>query len=116
MSAVGDYARDYAEARQKFRTAAKSAGASLRSHTNPKAKGPKGEELTTDVALLGKPSARRWLYTQSATHGVEGFCGSGCQIGWLRSGAAQSLPDDVGVGMRHPIDPDRFASLPRGTH
>src|SRR5258708_428855 len=115
MSAVGDYARDYAEARQKFRTAAKSAGASLRSHTNPKAKGPKGEELTTDVALLGKPSARRWLYTQSATHGVEGFCGSGCQIGWLGSGAAKSLPDDVGVVMVHAINPYGFAWLRRVT-
>ncbi|MBI1776209.1 MAG: DUF2817 domain-containing protein [Proteobacteria bacterium] len=115
MTAVGDFARDYAEARQMFRASAKAVGARLKTYKNPNVAGPKGEELTTDVALLGKPDAGRVLYTQSATHGVEGFCGSGCQVGWLRSGAAASLPEDVAVAMVHAINPYGFAWLRRVT-
>ena len=52
--AVRDYfSSDYAEARRKFRDAATRAGAALATHINPKAKGPSGEELSTDRSLVG---------------------------------------------------------------
>ena len=36
-----------------------------------------------DFAFVGKPGAQGLLLLLSATHGVEGFCGSGCQVALL---------------------------------
>ena len=41
------------------------------------------EALSTDVALIGDAKAERLLIMTSATHGAEGFCGSGCQLALL---------------------------------
>ena len=43
-----------------------------------------GEPLAMDVALLGVREAPWLLVLTSGTHGIEGYCGSGCQIGLLR--------------------------------
>ena len=51
----------------------------------------------------------------SGTHGVEGFCGSGAQIDWLRRGEAASLPVDVAALMVHAVNPYGFAWLRRVT-
>src|ERR1700730_13510751 len=85
--AVRDYfSGDYREARRKFRDAATRAGAALPIHINPNAKGPSGEVLDTDLARLGPRVASRVLLTISATHGAEGFCGSGAQVGSFEAG------------------------------
>ena len=81
------FAVDYADAREKFLDAAKAAGAKLWQFEHP-LMGPKGEALGTDIAWLGSLGARNIVVAGSATHGVEGFCGSGCQTGFcLRTGA-----------------------------
>ncbi len=85
------FSATYAEARDKFRDAAQRAGARLTQYVNP-SKGPNGETLTTDVARLGPDDAERLLLTISATHGAEGFCGSGVQVGSFASGVAGELP------------------------
>lgn len=111
-SAALSFAADYAEARDKFLVAAGGAGASLRQYACPAA-GPRGEALFTDVAWVGDPSARKVLVAISGTHGVEGFCGSGFQVDWLRSGRAERLPADIAVLFVHAINPYGFAWLRR---
>ena len=113
---VRDYfSADYREARRKFRDAAIRAGAALESHVNPKARGPEGDELATDVARLGPRDASRVLITISATHGAEGFSGSGAQVGSFEAGLARELPADTGLVAIHAINPYGFAWLRRVT-
>jgi hypothetical protein len=114
MPAISCFSKDYAEARRKFRAAAVKAGAVLRSYPHP-LKGPRGEELATDVARIGPAGAKRVLMIQSATHGVEGFCGSGAQIAWLKSGDWKRLPKGIAVVLVHAINPYGFAWIRRVT-
>jgi hypothetical protein len=109
---IQSFSADYHEARSKFHAAAREAGATLSSYECP-AQGPKGETLTTDVAWMGEPTAKKVLVAISATHGVEGFCGSAFQIDWLRSGYAADLPDNTAVLFIHAINPHGFAWLRR---
>jgi predicted deacylase len=53
------------------------------------------------------------LLVSSGTHGVEGFCGSGCQNALLESPLLQSLPADMAVVLVHAINPHGFAHLRR---
>ncbi|HEY1414344.1 MAG TPA: M14 family metallopeptidase [Caulobacteraceae bacterium] len=115
MNSVEAFSPDYAAARAKFREAAKAAGAAIETFAHPE-RGPDGGDLSTDVALIGPKSAERVLVMISATHGVEGFCGSGAQVDWLRRGEAAGLPAGVAVVMIHAINPYGFAWLRRVTH
>lgn len=94
----------YRALRERFLQAATAAGASLTRYAHPQA-GPFGEELSTDVALLGDPRAKRVLVTLSGTHGVEGYYGSDCQSSWLEALKGRPLPDDVAILMIHLINP-----------
>ncbi len=114
MSAKRFFASDYAEARSKFLEAAATTGGRMQSYRHP-LKGPKGEALATDVLRIGSPSARNVVVIQSATHGVEGFCGSGTQVGWLRLGDWKKLPKNVAVLLVHAINPHGFAWVRRVT-
>lgn len=108
MDVVSSFSASYAEARQKFLEACDEAGATVFSHRNPNT-GPDGGELFTDTAWLGPFEARNVLVTSSATHGVEGHCGSGCQVGHLRAGHYDDLPPDTAVLLIHAINPYGFA-------
>src|ERR1700679_8270 len=109
ISIPGCFSESYAEARAKFCGAAAEAGGSLPSGRNPHAKGPKGEPLYLDTARFGPADAANMLVLISSTHGVEGHCGSGAQIAWLRTGGAAKLPKDTGVLVVHAINPYGFA-------
>jgi len=102
----------YRTQRERFLSAANSAGATLSAYPHPD-KGPFGEALFTDVAVLGDPSAKRLLVALSGTHGVEGFYGSDCQIAWLDELGQRPLPDGVAVVMIHLINPWGTAWLRR---
>ena len=78
MSVSGHFSADYPEARGKFPDACADAGAALTHHRNPNATGPDGGALYTDVARLGPADTDLLHIVASATHGVEGFLGSGC--------------------------------------
>ena len=108
------FARNWAEARGKFLDAARRAGALLREWPHP-LKGPGGETLAVDTAWLGPRDARRVLVLLSGTHGVEGFCGSGPQVGLLRGDAALQLPADTAILFVHGINPHGWAWLRRVT-
>lgn len=114
MNSADSFSRDYPEAREKFRSAAKSTGATLESIAHPE-RGPDGGELSTDIALIGPRNAARVLVMISGTHGVEGFCGSGAQVDLMKRGEASGLPADVAVLMIHAINPYGFAWLRRVT-
>ena len=103
------FSEDYFEARTKFLAAAGARGVAVASHLNPHAKGPKGEDLFTDVGTWGPDDAKAGLLLISGTHGVEGYAGSACQIGWLQSAGNASWPQDVKIVMIHALNPYGFA-------
>ncbi|VVD78687.1 deacylase [Pandoraea iniqua] len=105
---------DYADARQRFRTAADHAGADLSTYVHPDAKAPDGSELSIDVARLGPARAPHQLLAISGTHGLEGGAGSAVQTAWLTH-AAHSLPANVAVTFVHALNPYGFAHATRTT-
>lgn len=109
MSAIlPPFANSYVEARKLFLAAAQAAGAEIETHRHP-LPGPHGAPLYTDFAWLGPADARRVMLTCSGTHGVEGYCGSGCQVAWLQSDAPKNLPRGTAVLLVHAINPFGFA-------
>ena len=106
------FSTDYAAARTAFRAACESAGAAVESWPHP-LKGVHGEALATDAAWLGPRDAVRVLVLTSGTHGVEGFYGSGCQVGWLREGHWRILPAGCAVLLVHATNPHGFSWLRR---
>jgi hypothetical protein len=114
MNSADSFASDYEDARLKFLDAARDAGATLDSVEHPD-RGPGGGMLATDTAWLGPRAASAVLVMVSGTHGVEGFCGSGAQVDWLRRGEAARLPAEIAVLMIHAVNPHGFAWLRRVT-
>jgi hypothetical protein len=112
MTAGSLFAATYAAARVRFLHACADAGAELAAHRHPLA-GPDGGALSLDVARFGAAGARRVLFLNSGTHGVEGFCGSGLQTGLLDAGIASRLPADVALVVVHAVNPWGFAWLRR---
>ena len=114
MSETAYFSRNYAEARGKFRDAVRAASLQFNSHINP-AKGPEGEELSTDVVWIGPKNASRLLIGLSGTHGAETFSGSAIQTAWLDAGRFSKLPADTAVLLIHAINPYGFAWVRRVT-
>ncbi|MEO8507947.1 MAG: M14 family metallopeptidase [Betaproteobacteria bacterium] len=112
---IPHFAATYAEARDKFQSAARDRGLAVENHVHPVARGAQGEALSVDVAVLGVADSRRMLLLTSATHGVEGFCGSGCQVALLRDDAlvADVLAASVRVVFLHALNPFGFSHLRR---
>lgn len=108
---IDSFSRDYGEARDQFLEAANAAGARVTHHALGKS-GPAGQELATDVAVIGSDAAKSALVTVSGTHGVEGFFGSGAQIEWLRRDEASKLQGAAAIHI-HAINPYGFAWLRR---
>ncbi|WP_300303818.1 M14 family metallopeptidase [Ferrovibrio sp.] len=115
MTVESYFSATYSEARQKFVAAAEAAKAAFTVYENPNAKGPNGEILTTDVACVGPDDAERVYLTISGTHGAEGFCGSGSQIGHFRERLFEAMPANTKAIMIHAINPYGFAWLRRVT-
>jgi hypothetical protein len=102
------FAREYDEARTQFVAAARRVGARLREWPHP-LKGPRGEALATDSAWVGPDDATKVLVVISATHGVEGFAGSGPQVDLLRGPLPAALPRATAVLLMHAVNPHGFA-------
>lgn len=107
------FGADYGDARRRFLERAKAAGFLLQEHRLAGHAGPRGEALAMDVARRGPPDAPFTLLISSGTHGVEGFCGSGCQNALLASGVLRSLPSAMAVVLVHAVNPFGFAHLRR---
>ena len=91
------FSTTYADARSRFTAAAEAAGCKVERHINAKVKGPRGEELSTEVVRIGPKDAENVIFVSSGTHGVEGFCGSGAQVGMLASGIHKELPPNTAL-------------------
>ncbi len=108
------FAANYAEARAGFLAAAKGLGLDVETALNP-LKGAQGEELATDAVLLGEAEAASLLIVTSGTHGVEGFCGSGCQRALLDDEDMHRRIEAAGVAVLlvHAVNPYGFSHLRR---
>ena len=114
MSASEYFSKNYAEARGKFLDAASEFGVAVDSIPHP-GKGPDGGKLFTDVIRVGEETAENLFIANSATHGVEGFCGSGSMVGYLRSGLLKEVPTGIAVVLVHAINPHGFSHERRVT-
>ena len=112
MAAATHFAESYLDARDKFRAIAERKGGKLRAAHNF-ALGFHGEELSIDYAWFGASDASKVLVLLSGTHGAEGFCGSGCQIGWLAEVGPETLPKDTALFVIHGVNPYGFSWLRR---
>ena len=113
MAELAAFSDSYAEARKKFVDAARRAGAKLTSLRHPEERGPGGEPIFLDVAVLGPGSASRVFVVGSGTHGIEGYTGSAAQRAWLRG--RPRLPKDTAVVFFHAHNPWGFAHKTRVT-
>ena len=107
------FSPDYVTARERFRSSATSARASLTSYELPGRRGQQNEPLTIDVARLGAEQADSALIVISGTHGVEGFCGSGCQVGFFMDRLYEALPASACAVIIHALNPYGFSWLRR---
>lgn len=109
------FAATYAEARDKFVQAAQRRELAVVSRVHPRVKGAQGEELAIDFALLGDADARSLLVVLSGVHGVEGFCGSGCQVALLHDETVAAAVRQSGAAVLfcHAVNPYGFSHLRR---
>ena len=116
MNPTPCFSANYQEARDKFLAAASSATLQVKSYPHP-LPGRDGETLAMDAALFGPADADKLLIITSATHGVEGFCGSGVQVALLRDEAFHSRAAAAGVAVLyvHGVNPWGFSWLRRWT-
>ena len=108
------FSQDYAEARDGFLAAAAKRGLPVESALHPR-KGARGEDLAMDSVLLGSADAESLLIVTSGTHGVEGFCGSGCQRALLGDDAMLQRIEaaKLAVLLVHALNPWGFSFLRR---
>lgn len=108
------FSSSYVQARERFLAAAKPLASWVQSYGIEPA-GSQGEPLATDVALIGDADAQRLLIVTSATHGVEGFCGSGCQLALLDDAPMLERFRQAGVALLlvHAVNPYGFSWIAR---
>ena len=116
-NAAVHFSQTYAEARERFLSAARDAGLPLQSHAHP-LPGHDGEALAMDVVRQGPADAAGLLLITSGCHGVEGFCGSGVQVALLRDPTWLAAVRDSGcaVLMVHALNPHGFSHWRRVTN
>jgi hypothetical protein len=107
-SVATSFADSYAEARTRFLDALTPTAVAPRVYRNPNT-GPSGEELACEAAWIGPEDAARVLVLISATHGVEGYCGSGLQVDWLDDGGPGRLPAGTAALLVHALNCHGFA-------
>ncbi len=110
------FAQTYAEARTQFRVAAAAAGLTVHSQAHP-LPGRDGEDLALDVARQGALDAKQLLIITSGCHGLEGFCGSGIQVGLLHDAEWRAAAQAAGVAVLyvHALNPWGFSWWRRTT-
>lgn len=101
----------YPVARAVFLAAAEAAGATVTSTPHP-LRGPNDEPLAVDVADLGPADAETVVLVVSATHGVEGYCGSALQTHWLAHHAGER-PANIRIVHVHALNPYGMAWVRR---
>lgn len=109
MTTFEHFSTSYHDARRKFIEAAANRNALTDMFVHPSIRGPAGEDLAVDVAVLGKSSCQRVLMIVSGTHGVEGYAGSACQVHLLQSDLLREISESTRIVLVHAINPYGFA-------
>ena len=111
MDPAAHFSQTYAEARERFLAAASARALRVESHVLPDLRGADGEALAMDVVLAGDATAPDLLMLWSATHGIEGHCGAGCQTALLHDDAFLRAVDDAGAAVlfAHALNPHGFS-------
>lgn len=105
MPDASSYSPDYVAARARFRAAAYALDAHVEHHPLD-ALGPDGEDLSIDVARLGRMDARRVVVITSGLRGVEGFFGSAAQAALLEEAIGTWRPPaDAALLLVHGLNP-----------
>lgn len=105
MPDASAFSPDYVAARARFRAAAHAQRATLEHHPLD-ALGPDGEDLSVDVARIGRPDADRIVVVSSGLHGVEGFFGSAVQSAVLEEALGSwRPPEDGALLLIHGLNP-----------
>jgi hypothetical protein len=99
---------DYRTARANFLAACKAEGLGTTARVHPSARTRDGKPLFLDTAIIGERDAPSALLLISATHGVEGYFGSGVQTGLLREGRLRA-PEGAKIVLLHALNPYGFA-------
>lgn len=109
------FSASYAQARGRFLAAAAKLGRPAQSHPHPHLRGVDGEELAIDVARFGPADARQVLIVSSGMHGVEGYCGSGCQLALMHDTELLGRFERAGTALVliHAVNPYGFSHLRR---
>lgn len=109
------FPQSYAHARANFQAAADRLGLAVQANVHPAQRGLDGEELAMDVVRIGPAGARSALIVSSGMHGVEGFCGSGCQVALMHDDELLARLERQGVAllMVHAVNPYGFSHLRR---
>jgi hypothetical protein len=100
---------DYRQARHDFIHACEQAGVDVVARVHPGVEGRDGKPLFLDTAVIGPRNATKALLMISATHGVEGYFGSGVQTGLMREGLATRAPADTKIVLLHALNPYGFS-------
>jgi uncharacterized protein DUF2817 len=98
---------DYATARASFLAACAERDLGTTARVHPSETTRQGKPLFLDTTTIGQREAKRALLMISATHGVEGYFGSGVQTGLLRQGLA--APEGAKIVLLHALNPYGFA-------
>ena len=102
----------YSKARYNFLAAASESASLIKSWQHP-LRGIAGEKLYLDLAWFGNLTAPKVLITISGTHGVEGYCGSGIQVGSIKTEWHLQADEDVAIVMIHGLNPYGMSHLRR---
>src|ERR1700759_4761075 len=100
---------DYRSGRHDFIAACEQAGVDVVARVHPEMKGRDGKPLVLDTAVVGPRDAKKALLLMSATHGVEGYFGSGVQTGLMREGLAGRVPKGTKIVLPHALNPYGFS-------
>ena len=111
MRKIAPLSPTYPVAREAFLAAATTAGAAITTFDHPLF-GPHDERLGIDVAELGPIDAPIVVLLISATHGVEGYCGSALQTHWLTHHSSER-PASIRVVHIHALNPYGMAWVRR---
>jgi hypothetical protein len=105
----------YVEARHRFLEAAARSGVAVETFRLEGKRGYLGEELATDVALIGRPDASDLVILSSGTHGTEGFAGSAPQLAAMEDEDIRRRLEqaDVSLLLIHAVNPYGFSHLHR---
>jgi hypothetical protein len=108
---AGEFPAGYRSSRAAFLHASREIGMRVESFVHPLT-GSDGAQVCTDVASVGRADASRVLFIVCGTHGVEGLCGAGMQLGLMR-GMLLQRNSPLRFVFVHALNPHGFLDLRR---